>query len=55
MSKCGTFTQWNITQLLKIRTLGNLKANGQNEKITILNEVTQTEKDKPCMRCRVPK
>ena len=25
--KCGTFTEWNITQLLKTTTSGNLKAN----------------------------
>jgi hypothetical protein len=31
--KCGTFTQWNTSQLLKITVSLNLQANGWNLRI----------------------
>lgn len=44
--KQGTFTQCNITRLLKEITSHHLQANGWNQKNTILSERSQTQKDK---------
>jgi hypothetical protein len=40
--KCGTFTQWNTSQLLRMRTFAGKWIELEN---IILSEVTQTSKD----------
>jgi hypothetical protein len=43
--KCGSFTQWNTIQLLRMRTSCVLKANEWELENVILSEISQTQKD----------